>query len=110
VTLLAHARHVLEAASSLERAVAAHRAPERGGRLRVGLAPLADAAALRTLQSFAASHPAAELVIAEAGEDALLDGRVDVLLAGDGALLREGERDPLALALADAAVPLAAVA
>jgi DNA-binding transcriptional LysR family regulator len=112
-TLLAHARRVLEASSSLERAVAAHRAPERGGRLRVGLDRLASAGALATLREFAAAHPAVELEIAEADADALDQNRVDVLLTQAGAVLRAQESDPLALALAEAAAvpaPLAVTA
>jgi DNA-binding transcriptional LysR family regulator len=99
-TLLAHARRVLEASSSLERAMAAHRAPERGGRLRVGLSPVAAGDALRTLQDFAAANPAVELEIARADTDALLAGHVDVLVGDEGIALRAGETDPLALALA----------
>jgi DNA-binding transcriptional LysR family regulator len=98
-TLLAHARRVLEASSSLERAMAAHRAPERGGRLRVGLSPLAAGDSFRVLRDFAAAHPAVELEIAQADADALLAGRVDVLLGDEGVTTRAGETDPLALAL-----------
>jgi DNA-binding transcriptional LysR family regulator len=99
-TLLAHARRVLEASSSLERAMAAHRAPERGGRLRVGLSPLAAGDALRALQDFANANPAVDLEVARADADALLAGHVDVLVGDAGIAIREGETDPLALALA----------
>jgi DNA-binding transcriptional LysR family regulator len=82
-TLLAHAREVLEASSSLDGALRAHRG---GGRLRVGIfAQGAGHLTLPILQAFEAAHPEVEIEVSEVSPVALVtglvDGRVDVLLA-----------------------------
>lgn len=85
-TLLAHAREVLDASSSLDGALRAHRSADSGGRLRVGIfAHGAGRLSGPVLQAFRAAHPSAELAVSDIGPtelvSALVEGRIDVLLA-----------------------------
>jgi DNA-binding transcriptional LysR family regulator len=85
-TLLAHAREVLEASASLDGALRAHRG---GGSLRVGIfAQGAGDLTLPILQAFESAHPEVELLVSEVSPTALVtalvDGRVDVLIAPGG--------------------------
>ena len=81
-TLLVHARMVLDASSSLDGALRAHR---DGGRLRVGIfAHGAGALTLPILQAFEAERPDVDVEVSEVNAvtvvTALVDGRVDVLI------------------------------
>jgi DNA-binding transcriptional LysR family regulator len=91
-TLLVHARTVLEASSTLDGAVRAHRTGAgAAGRLRVGIfAHGAGDMTLPILQAFEAEHPDVELEVGEVGPAALVNGLVDGHI---DALLAPGELD-----------------
>ena len=82
-TLLVHARIVLKATASLDGALRVHRS---GGRLRIGIfAHGAGALTLPILQAFESAHPDVQVDVSDVSPltlvTALVDGRVDVLLA-----------------------------
>jgi DNA-binding transcriptional LysR family regulator len=85
-TLLAHAREVLEASSMLDGALRAHR-DGKGGRIDLGIFGRgAGELTMPIIEAFRSAHPDVELRVSDVGTTelvtALVDGRIDVLLAG----------------------------